>query len=276
MQSKDWKTYERHPLSAEYLDIGGRAWDAYLQNFRKHGIQNKRRVMTWEGKVVDGWQMFRACIECDIRPEFAEVKLAEGQTIEEWVETVNDHRRHESYEKIAERAAARRERVARARAEGQSLRSIAEQEAVSESTIRNDLSGEQGCSPEAVVKGKDGKTYAAGKPVILCGRCQRVGPTPKCDMCRLERLATRKGKQPGDDSPRKRGAGPKNGSVKYDRKPLKACWGQLVREVDKLGNAYGKKETPDAEGLRRRLTEWLKDYKEWYRKLAGAKAPEGV
>ena len=91
----------------------------------------------------------------------------------ELAKVFNDHRRQDIPEAIQRRRAERVERVAAARAEGKSLRTIAGEEGVRESTVRNDLrdAGAQGCAPavEKVV-GRDGKSYPATTP-----------PPPKAD-----------------------------------------------------------------------------------------------
>lgn len=207
----DWKALERHALSAEYEDIAGDTWRDFVENLKRFGILNGRKIVLHQGRVLDGWQLYRACLELDIKPQFRD--LPAEQDPKQYVQTVNDLRRHESASAVRARAAKRRERVAAARANGQSTRSIADAENVSQSTILNDISvlaessgeqgvqldlaesdsGEQGVQlesesqqdvtdteegqnedllPETVV-GKDGKKYRARKPKQLCSRCQR-------------------------------------------------------------------------------------------------------
>jgi hypothetical protein len=206
--SRDWRSLERHPLSAQYPDIIGRAWELYVQNLKENGIVGRRKITLYEGKVLDGWQLYRACLEVGIEPEFQE--LPEGISAEDYVETINDHRRHETQEQALQRAEARCQRVAAAWLDGQSLRAIAEDEDVSVTTVRNDLdrSGVQGCTPEKTtdpeggidpgdkgfgeedgvtstspapaggkVKGRDGKTYPAKRL-----KAQGPGdPSPEAD-----------------------------------------------------------------------------------------------
>lgn len=205
------KTYERHELSAEYPDITGQPWTDYVANVAEFGIVEGRKIVLYEGKVIDGWQLYRACLEAKVEPQFKELRLPKGMTVERWVETTNDYRRHETQAIMEERAVKRRERVATARAEGKSTRAIAEEEGVSQKTIRNDIQVISGEYPthlndnsqkhsekpsdihgedNAKVTGTDGKTYAASKPAApKCSRCERNARTGQdavknCEMCR--------------------------------------------------------------------------------------------
>jgi hypothetical protein len=171
---KDWKSLERHPLSAEYVNIDGPEWEQFVASLRVNGIVGDRRITLYEGKVLDGFQLLRACIEADIKPNFQQ--LSDGIAPETFVEIMNDRRRHEDAETMRKRAHARRERVAAARSEGQSTWAIAEAEGVSQKTIRNDLEaltaeGTQ-CSteyptqlapPDGQITGKDGKKRSANR-----------------------------------------------------------------------------------------------------------------
>jgi hypothetical protein len=166
-----WKQLRRHPLSGEYHDLAGRPWEQFVENLKQHGVVGGRKVTLYEGKVIDGWQLQRACVEANVRPKYQQLRLRGGMTPEEYVETVNDLRRHETQEQVMQRVEARRQRVAEARAAGQSTRGIAEAEGVSQKTVLEDLkrSGDGGSSP-ATVTGQDGKTYPS--------RAERVGQKP--------------------------------------------------------------------------------------------------
>lgn len=159
--SIDWRTYERHPLSAEYTDLEGPAWERFLGGVRDRGIINGRKIILFEGKILDGWQLYRACLETDTEPEFQE--KPDDIEAEEYVRTVNDDRRHETQEVAMRRASARRERVAELRKQGNSLPSIAETVGVSVGQVQRDIATVQTLSGDKVapkggsVTGKDGK-----------------------------------------------------------------------------------------------------------------------
>jgi hypothetical protein len=66
---RNWKTLERHPLSREYPNHSGRAWERLVQNLKQHGIIGNRKIRLYEGKIIDGWQPQRACIQAGIKPK---------------------------------------------------------------------------------------------------------------------------------------------------------------------------------------------------------------
>ena len=189
-----WKTLTRHPLSAEYADIKGRAFDKLVSDLKECGIVGGRSVIVHEGMVIDGWQLYRACLAADVEPTFTTLALT-GLTPEKWVEIANDRRRHETPAQQKKRAEARCKRVAKAREQGQSIRSIAEAEGVSNVQVRRDLTkdirlGVPGGAPERVT-GADGKSYPSKKTqsvdsvgdAPICPRCKRVGQLKDCAIC---------------------------------------------------------------------------------------------
>jgi len=256
-----WKKLERHPLSAEYPDLPPAAMKRFVENLKEHGVANGRKVTLLDGKVLDGWQLYTACLEAGVKPKFQ--PLPKGWEPEAYVEAMNDVRRHEDADTRALRAQKRRERVAAARSEGQSLRAIAEAEGVSETQVRNDLKAAtaQGCAvepPDGKVVGKDGKARPAERPPILCGRCRRVGPVKGCESCKLEREGARKGRDAG--SHERNGHGPKNGQAVFDMRAFERAYGEMVRTTDNMCRAFRAVNTPANEGLLRRLAEFKKDF----------------
>jgi hypothetical protein len=183
---KNWKELKRHPLSAEYPDLNGIAWERFLDRIETSGLSG-RKITIHDGMVLDGWQLQRACVELNKKPKYDKVPM--GWTAEAFVEAANDNRRHETQEQVIRRVEERRARVIEKRQQGMSLRAIAKEENVSEATVRNDVeavSGAQGCAPEnaesanfeaslpKTVTGEDGKTYDATRPAILCPCCERA------------------------------------------------------------------------------------------------------
>jgi hypothetical protein len=208
----DWKTLQRHPLSAQYPDISGKAWEQFVADLREHGVVNKRRIILHPAEalgprmIIDGWQLFKGCLEAGIEPQFENLKLPEGMSVETWVEIVNNNRRHETQEAAMKRTAERRERVAAARREGHSLRAIAEEEGVSEKQIRMDLKvvtaeGSAVEPEDGKVIGRDGRRQPATKPIVLCSRCARVGAVQGCDACAVLQADARKQDPTGPQLP---------------------------------------------------------------------------
>ena len=192
-QPRYWKQLQQHPLPADdYKDISGEEWKAFLADVKEHGVINNRRIALFDGKVIDGWQLQRACVQLEIRPNYYNLHLPPGMTIEKWVKIVQENRRHETPEVIGKRANERQARILSAREKGESIRAIADAEDVSTTTVKRDLA--EGAAPTqqgaprspAKVTGKDGKTYP-GKSMAdkLAARLKRqqaaVAPTEKVD-----------------------------------------------------------------------------------------------
>ncbi len=205
-----WKTLERHPVSAEYADLSPASFAAYVANLKQYGIVGERQVMLYEGKVIDGWQFMRACRELDIKPKILTLKLPKGMSLEEWVSTVNDHRRHETQEKAMKRAAERRERARAAKEAGSSVREIAETEGVSIGQVQRDLEAAS-VSPDTPANDNGDSTTpspsdngaqatggkgGSGKKPVFCDRCNRIAPgkgikdCPQCKELRKPRRQT--------------------------------------------------------------------------------------
>jgi hypothetical protein len=172
---RDWKALERHPLSADYVNIDGPQWEAFVGALRLHGILNDRKITLAPDaddggklKVLDGWQLLRGCVEADIKPTFQQ--LPDGVAPDVFVEVMNDRRRHEDAETTRKRAEARRQRVAELRRQGQSLPVIAAQEEVSVAQVQRDLDKVGSTLPGGKVEpqngqvtGRDGKKRTASK-----------------------------------------------------------------------------------------------------------------
>lgn len=301
MKIRYWKKLERHPLSAEYPDLTGATWQGFVDNLKKYGNVSRRKIVLHEGKVLDGWQFYRACIEADVKPEFQ--ALPKGTTPEVFVETMQDYRRHETQDKAMQRIAERRERVAAARAEGKSSREIAIEEGVSQPTVLDDIaSGENGLSPDSSktletdgangqkpaaqsdtgsgrITGRDGKSYPATKP-ILCERCKRVGPTEDCDACKELRKEIREAKgkpgkrEPGDDTESEAAAAaeengkPKRGAPLFDWKEYEKHLGPVARGPDTLAKAYkGEKGSDEYRDCHKHLNNFIKTWQAWHKRL---------
>jgi hypothetical protein len=126
-------------------------------------------------------------------------------------------------------------------------------------------------------------------PSIFCRDCRTRGPKKDCKQCKALRtpptIRTNANGQPtqrtgtGDDS---HAAGesvandrkPKPGAVLFDWKTFNSAFGALVREIDRLGNAYRCKESPAAEELRTVLKQFKRQFKDLYQNVAKQKPPE--
>lgn len=143
---------------------------------------------------MDGHHRKAICMDEKIGFEWRliETVTTKDQAIS-WVKSNQVGRRNATPEELTTLREERRERVAAAHDQGQSTRTIAAAEGVSQPTILRDLatkSVENGVSPECTsgnngtVTGADGKNYAASKPKVLCQRCQKGEPVKGCPACK--------------------------------------------------------------------------------------------
>lgn len=169
-------------------------------------------------------------------------------------------------------------------------RTIAQRVGVSPTTVgtvRNELSKLDSCDEPETRIGMDGKERPATQPKATqpppdepatdqaadipadpnTSRSSATPPAPEPPT-----------REPGDDTDEKEKAEeksrPKNGSVLYDWKVFHDCFWRLYRQMDVVGNAYGKgangmphKDTPAAEALRRKLSEFKAAFEEWVNDL---------
>ena len=59
---------ERHPLSAAFPDLNDEEFQALKESIKNNGQREK--IVTFEGKILDGWHRHKACIELGIDPKF--------------------------------------------------------------------------------------------------------------------------------------------------------------------------------------------------------------
>ncbi len=185
--------YEFHPLCTEYDLWPQETMDEAVADMKRFGFDKAKPITTYDGKIVFGRNRYLAAMKAEVEPVYRELKLRKGETLEDAVSRDNDLRRHDPVEQQKRRRADRVKRMTTAREEGQSLRTIAENEGVSETQARRDLakgSGAPGGGAPAPtggkVTGKDGKKQTAKKALTLCERCERLKPgvgLPDCPNC---------------------------------------------------------------------------------------------
>jgi hypothetical protein len=144
-------------------------------SIRRHGV--RVRVLTYDSPtwgrrcVVDGASRLELAAEI-ANDEATHLSIPvqhlgdlTDDAARELALTLNADRRHLTPEEQRAARCERIERVTAARAEGDSLRMIAEREGVSEKQVREDLraAGAEGSAPERV-RGADGKSYPATAP----------------------------------------------------------------------------------------------------------------
>ncbi len=136
-------------------------------SIRKWGVRVPIVTDEYDG-VIDGGNRLRIAAELGLKE--IPVRVQKGLFLkdkEELALMLNDARRHLNASERKALAKQRKETVAEARANGESTRSIAEREGVSQKQVRLDSqrSGEEFSSPDhaapATVNGRDGKEYPA-------------------------------------------------------------------------------------------------------------------
>lgn len=212
------KRLEFHPIAADWDLLDGEQYDALRESVRTIGLQ--KDILLYEGKIADGRNRYRACLDENVEPRFSEFDGTEAELLEQ-LNALNDARRHDKQEALRRRREARVQRIAEARRQGQSLRAIAEKEEVSETQVRRDLESstapgdgavengsKQGIPENGKVTGRDGRTRTATpeKTAILCDRCQRVGAVPGCNQCKEASKAAKETKQKAKAEARKAGS----------------------------------------------------------------------
>jgi len=154
-----------HPFAEEYPLMPAAELERLTQGMREHGYDPRFPIVTYQGKILDGRNRYLAATDAEVEPVY-EAFVGNDEEARAFVELANENRRHLAAEWLTQRRAERIERVAAARREGESLRTIAENEGVSQSTVRGDLekSTAQGCAVEpegGKVTGQDGRTRTA-------------------------------------------------------------------------------------------------------------------
>jgi hypothetical protein len=255
-QLSNSKQLLRHPLSADYDDLKGHEWQQFVEGVRKFGVVRNRPITLHEGKVIDGWQLLRACVETGTQPNYVQLKLPDGMTVEQWVEIINDVRRHETQESREKRRAERIKRVAEARKNGQSLRTIAEDEGVSPEQVRQDIKTAtvKGLTVEPhenKVKGRDGRTRTAAP--------KRPSPEPPPQE-----------REPGDDTDviqaekRQNRADLRNqGKPVFDDRKITDEIGRLTRLFNERANALDHQKHPKYVEVRKHLNALHVAWEEW-------------
>jgi ParB-like chromosome segregation protein Spo0J len=134
-------------------------------DIQANGLENP--IWLYEGRILDGRNRHHACRELGCEMEFRTFEGTEEEATA-FVDSQNLHRRHLTPDQQARLREERIERVAAARTEGKSLRTIAAEEGVSQTQVKRDLetAGVTPVTPEttAKVQGADGKKYSASKP----------------------------------------------------------------------------------------------------------------
>lgn len=86
-------SYERHPIGAMWPEMTGDAFATLVADVQKSGLCEP--IVLYEGKILDGWNRYRACREAGVTPLINPwTPRHEGDTPEAYVLSRNKERRH--------------------------------------------------------------------------------------------------------------------------------------------------------------------------------------
>ena len=88
------ETLDRHELSAAWPDMESGAFDELVESIAHNGLRES--IVLFEGKVLDGWHRYQACLESGSEPDFVQFGDYEGHGSDaaEFAIDENLHRRH--------------------------------------------------------------------------------------------------------------------------------------------------------------------------------------
>lgn len=127
---------EFHPVTENYPLVEGNAREEMLEDLLKHGLIVP--IVLWQGKIIDGRNREILCEEAGIEKKYTTWEGKE-EDLQDYVESLNEHRRHLTYDQLKNRREKRIARIVDKRAAGKSLRQIAEEEGISHEQVRQDL-----------------------------------------------------------------------------------------------------------------------------------------
>jgi hypothetical protein len=234
----------------------------------------KYRVVNGKKEGLDGRNRLRACADLGINCPEERVSV-EDSDVEDYIDSLNLHRRHLTREQ-------RQERVLRLRAKGRSIRDIADTVGVSPSTVHSDIKdaeassavqnrtaedGQPSATSPKTIAGRDGKKHPSRKKggkkktpkeAEPCQRCFRIR-WPSCDECRKnfpQGFPAKFLRQPGDDGDDL--DKPKNGQPKPTFKAALDLLAPLMRHVEELRKTHGHSAYYEAiDGAERTIAEQL-------------------
>lgn len=142
---------EFHPLCVKYPMMPKVELERIECDMKKNGFDNRFPIILFQDKILDGRNRYIASSNAEVEPIYVEFEGSQSEA-EQLVVRANEDRRHLNQEWMIANRKERVERIAEARANGQSIRTIAENEGVSHTTVKNDIdAGVKGFTPEKEV-----------------------------------------------------------------------------------------------------------------------------
>lgn len=96
-------TYEFHPFSDIWPLLEGEEFDRLALDIAANGL--KLPIILYQDMILDGRNRYRGCLKASVAPVFEDAKATGDEAALKLVVSMNDHRRHLSYEQRAFAAA---------------------------------------------------------------------------------------------------------------------------------------------------------------------------
>lgn len=260
-----------HPIAETYPLLSDAELDSIGRSIKERGL--KYKILRWQGRIVDGRNRIRACIRSGIElgeDDFRDLDCPEDE-LEAELEAYNERRRHLSMEFLKDRREKRLPRVAARRDQGMSLAEIARTEGVSKETIRQDVKKinesqlHDPILPEsATVDAQRGQDVVRREAATVADHLPSNGCAP---------AATVADREPGDDTEeiererRQEQSRPKNGAERYRWRDFEGAIGGVLREIDRVGNAFDCKNMDQFAGFLERTKTLCADFRKWFTQL---------
>jgi hypothetical protein len=182
------KEYSYHPLSEAYPLMPREELDVMAEDMRKNGYDKRFPMIVKKDVILDGRNRYLAARAADCEPNVTEF-TGDDAAEERLVIRANENRRHLAPGELSGSRRLRLQRISDARKNGESLRTIAENEEISVGQVQRDLETASGVSggdtpePEdGKVTGKDGKKQSAKrKKARKTGENSTNEKSPKAD-----------------------------------------------------------------------------------------------
>ena len=88
------RTLERHELSLGYPKIGVDDFSTLLLSMKQYGYDKAQPVMVFEGKIIDGWNRYKASLQVGVEPTIKEMSFESWDKASEYVFRMNGSRRN--------------------------------------------------------------------------------------------------------------------------------------------------------------------------------------
>lgn len=283
----NWKDLKHHPYASIIPMFEGMDWEGFKSSIRQGYIHRNPIVLYRDNpkepwRILNGRHCHMACVEENVTPNF--VGLENDDEAARRIAMMDANRRHLSVSQRAMMAVTLNQQSKALYKKGQSQEEIAEASGISRPIINDAVKVSERGSPklkDAVVDGTISVADAAKVVNETPGVQGLIVDRVKSGSARTARQARQsipREREPGDDTESEAEARRRhqsNGKPFFDWKKFNAIWNKLYLEPDNLCRPYGgAKDGPKAEGLRRLLMEFKKNFKALAKELSKSEPPE--